>query len=83
MIMHFALKCILGVVLTKSFREERDIRRAPYGGRKEGDRERYIYCRSLTFECMEGSCSDLFLIMPFTHIVALTKCSGVAIKPLI
>ena len=43
MIMHFALKYILGVVLTKSFREERDIRRAPYGGRKEGDRERYIY----------------------------------------
>ena len=41
-----------------------------------------INCRSLTFECMEGSCSDQFLIMPFTHIVALTKCSGVAIKPL-
>ena len=41
-----------------------------------------INCRTLTFECMEGSCSDQFLIMPFTHIVALTKYSGVAIKPL-
>ena len=40
-----------------------------------------INCRSFTFECMEGSCSDLFLIMPFTHIVALPKCSGVDIKP--